>query len=72
MPPFGFELGFLTTLIWNMSSTIGPTVSMEILMRSFLLTCLLLEATLFAPLPFRIPISCTTSLRGDPVQESCI
>jgi hypothetical protein len=34
MPPFGFKLGFLTTLVWNMSSTIGPTVSMEILMRS--------------------------------------
>jgi hypothetical protein len=50
MLPSGFALGSLTTLTWTMSYLIGPTVSMEIQMRSFLLTCILQEATLFAQL----------------------
>ena len=67
-----YGLESLTILTWIMSPLIGLTVSMVTLMRNFLLTCLLQEATLFPLLPLKMLISCMTSLLEGPVQESFI
>jgi hypothetical protein len=63
MLPFGFLLGFLTTLTCTMSPLVCPTVSMVTQMKSFLLT---MPAPRDTPvrttvLPLSMPISCMIS-----------